>query len=493
LYSPSRLNEAVSAVQQGERALQLYQELGSRPGEAQARFCLVDTLRMGERTGREESRAHAASAAKVLDDLGFEYQPARAQYYIALASAATGDMPGTLAAFERSLELARKSGNAELEPLLLMNLGVASVALGNTVRAAGFYQESVERYRALRNESRAAQILANRGAMLIEQGPQPAEGLRDVQNALKMFQALGDTNFEVFCLQVTAAYYRHMGDHQGAERELNKALTIARGRNLADEIGSLAIDIARSRFEMADYEAARDRLLRAVGDGSSPSSAEARVWLARVHTRRGQFDAADMELRAAEADARASIEGPLRMLLEIARGDLAYERGSPGDADAHFARVVGEQAEGASDELAIEARAALGLLEGERGRHATAEALLRGALDDARRLNLVGLERRCLVYLARMAVDTMRFRQAIVMLEDVPGDASVGPETRMQAHFWRGRAMLGAGSGAEAERELAAARAIAGTLRDQIPAAGRAGFVTRPAVRLALGTQNVRS
>ena len=49
-----------------------------------------------------------------------------------------------------------------------------------------------------------------------------AQALRDMQNALAVFQKLGDRNFEAFCLQLIAVYYRQAGRHADAERELNR-------------------------------------------------------------------------------------------------------------------------------------------------------------------------------------------------------------------------------------------------------------------------------
>ena len=50
--------------------------------------------------------------------------------------------------------------------------------------------------------SDAAQQQANSAALRIEYGDQPEEGLRDMQNALAVFEKLGDKNFEAFGLRV---------------------------------------------------------------------------------------------------------------------------------------------------------------------------------------------------------------------------------------------------------------------------------------------------
>ena len=131
-------------------------------------------------------------------------------------------------------------------------------------RAAGYYEQSAKLYEALGDEPRAAQIEANAGAMRVEFGLDSDAGLRAVQNALAVFRKLGDRNFEVFAAQVTAAYHRYGGRHADAERELNRALAIAKERNLDDSIavpdhgpGAIAARPRRlrERAEAADQRA----------------------------------------------------------------------------------------------------------------------------------------------------------------------------------------------------------------------------------------------
>ena len=97
--------------------------------------------------------------------------------------------------------------------------------------------------------------------------------LTSFQNALAVFQKLGDKNFEVFCLQVIAAYYRQTGRHADAERELNRAMAVARERDLQDDAVSLTIDLARSQIEAGAYAAAWTKQQRSAEEGAVEVSA----------------------------------------------------------------------------------------------------------------------------------------------------------------------------------------------------------------------------
>ena len=57
-----------------------------------------------------------------------------------------------------------------------MNLGVTHEALGNRSRASDYYQQSFRLYESLGDEARAAQIQANRAALLIQSGINAEKG-----------------------------------------------------------------------------------------------------------------------------------------------------------------------------------------------------------------------------------------------------------------------------------------------------------------------------
>ena len=126
--------------------------------------------------------------------MGRTYNVARADYYIALLAGVQGRYAEAVALGDKALTSAAAAGNVSVQPLNLINLGVASVALGQRQTAAGYYQQAYKVYQSWRDELRAAQTQANRGAMLIEYG-NPEEGLRDAQNARAVAESLKTRRF----------------------------------------------------------------------------------------------------------------------------------------------------------------------------------------------------------------------------------------------------------------------------------------------------------
>jgi len=487
LYGPARQNERADARDHGQRALAAYRALGDRGGEAHALMCLTEMLRVGRDEDRREARRNADAALNILNDLRFTYSLPRGEFYVAMAAAAQGNIPEAAGAFEKALASARSGENRVLEPLLLMNLGVAAVMLGNRSRAVEYYRQSSELYEALGDERRAAEQQANSAALRIEHGDQPADALREIQNALGVFRKLGDKNFEVFCLKMIAAYYQQVGRHPEAVLALNQAIAIARERNLEDEIASLTIDLARSRIEEGDYPTAIARLLEALGDGSGPNASAARIHLGRVRTRLGEVAAADAELGQASRIARGS---DLLPLLDLVRGELAYETGRLSDARLYVGRAAARITEDLPDAASIEARAYLGLLDALAGRPAEGRTGVQLSLEQARRMARFALEARCRLFLAQIDLAQRRFDQALGALDGIPPDSAaqtIGPELRAQVHYWRSQALAGRGDRAGAQTELGMARQIVEKLRASLSEEERAGFSARPDIRRIIG------
>lgn len=485
----NRLIEPAQAREYGRRALAGYQTLGNRGGEAQALFCLTDTLRTGTPAERQEAGRHAAAAMTILEELKSEYNLPRAHYYVAAAAIAQGDASGAAASWTTALEGARQTGNGVLEPLVSMNLGVAYSALGNPLLASDYYQRSSRVYEALGYESRAAQLLANSAALAIEYGTSPQDALRDVQNALAVIQKLNDRNFELFCRRLLARYYRYAGRRSDAERELYSAIALANERDQNDEIAPLTIDLGVSRFEAGDYPAARDLLKTALGSGTGPDAPGARIHLGRLHARLGDFAAAAAELELAAAGVEARGDSDLRPLLSLAAGELAYERGRPTEARDHLTRAAAFWTEKLTDAASVEAQAYLGLLDMQEGRSAQGAGRVQASLDQARRMGRVALEAKCRLFLARISLQERKFGEAIAILDGMPpqGAQAVGGEMEALVHYWRSRALTAQGHLDRAETERREARRQAEALRETLPERDRSSFSNRPDIRLLIG------
>lgn len=483
----NRVNESARAKDHAQRALTKFRALGARGGEAQALFCLTDTLRIGSVDDRRAARASADAALAMLQQLDYRYNLPRAYNYVALAAGTQGNRAEAVTYWEKALAAAIEAGNVVLQPRVLNNLGVTHEALGNRSRAVEYYQQSYTLNEALGDEVEAARNRANAGALLIAYGGDQADGLRDVDVALAVFRKVGDRNFEVFCLQLIAAADRFAGRHEEAERELNRALAIAREHDLDDKVVSLTVDLAQSRLELGDYAAARELLVQASTTGSGPKALEARIRLGQVAARLGDAAGAASELARAASDLQEGGDRMLLPLLELVTGEAAAEAGRAVEARAHFARAAALSTDTLPDAAAVEATVALAALDaGARPREA--EASLRQALDLSAQMGRVALQARARVALAQVYVARRNASEALRVLNAFPadGERTIGREMEAQVHYWKSRGLRLAGQSDAADAEATKGRQLLEALRASLPARYRAGFSARAAISVPL-------
>jgi|SoiMethySBSTD1v2_1073268.scaffolds.fasta_scaffold00036_119 tetratricopeptide (TPR) repeat protein len=483
LYSPSRLNETVRAEDQGRLARTEYARRGDRALEAQALFCLIDVLRVGDRSKRDEAVRFAREALNVLEQArDRDYNIPRAHNYVALAAEAQGDLDAAVVAWERALTGARVVGNKLLEPLVLMNLGVTQESMGNRERALEYHKQSIAVYERLGDQQRAAEHLANVGSLLIEYAGRPEEGVRDVQTALAVFRDRKNKDFEAYCLRVLSWYHRNAGRHAESERLLNEALSIVRVNGLLNEVSPITIDLARARLLSGDYGGARDRLAGIVSTAGQ-DEAEARIVLAAAHARLGNPGAADEQLQRA----RPGVETrrALQPAFAFVQGEVAMNSGRLNDARAHFAQASQLWTDAFPDPASVEALAYVGLLE-TRGSVRVAVAKLESALKQAQAIGSMSLVSRVRILMARRLIEAGDGHGASRVLVDLPTDDVIGPELKSEGHFWRGRAYGLIGDRTAAQREMQLARDLMEQFRRSLPTEDRERFASRSDIRRIL-------
>ena len=198
-----RLNNPTAARQHGETALTAFRAIGASAGEAQALFCLTETLRRGSESDRAAALENAQAALKVLAPLQYRDNLARAHHYVALAFEAQGRLDDASKAWSQALPIARDTNNL-LATTVLMNLGATSEKLGRRSQAIEFLRQSASGFEELGDQNRAAQNQFNIGTILVQYGGGWKEGLKDVQSALPVFVEYRDVNFQVAAKQVIA-------------------------------------------------------------------------------------------------------------------------------------------------------------------------------------------------------------------------------------------------------------------------------------------------
>jgi tetratricopeptide (TPR) repeat protein len=478
----TRLNNPTAARQHGRTALTAFREIGAPAGEAQALFCLTESLRRGSESDRTEALDDAQAALRALEPLRYRDNLARAHHYVALAFEAQGRLADASKAWMESLPLARDS-NSLLATTVLMNLGATSDKLGRRSEAIDFLRQSASGYEELGDQNRAAQNQFNIGTILVQYGGGWKEGLKDVQGARAVFEQYRDVNFQVAAKQVIATYNRYAGQRQAAERELSQALALAQKADLDYEIATTQIRRAQVRLDDGEYESARSLLVDALGRASGRDGVEARIVLARTLLRQGDLLAAGESLQAAGELLGDSDDAGMLPPFHAVSGELAYEMGNARVAQQHFRAAAAFLTEDLEDPDAALARAYLGMADADDSRYDPGRQAIGRTLETARRMGHVSLEARCRIYLARTALLRGRTAEAMSELQMVPGDdveRAIDREVRAQVHYWTSQALKARGDAESAALQLDAARKIIESLAVKLPESMRDRFRNRP-------------
>ena len=489
----NRLDDFANAKKHGRDAVTKYESLGTRYGEVPALFCLAEVLRAGTPEDRQEARRLTDRALMLVQDLGLAYNLSWAYHYVALTRAEEGDLAEGVSFWEKAADAAKSAGNRELEPVVLMNLGVTNARLGKRKRALEFYARSSEAHQAAGNELRAARVLVNRSQLRIDFGDDPDQAVEDVRNALGTFEQQGDKNFQVFSHQALGSYYRYVAQYDSADQELRKALALAQERDLKEDVAALNIDQARVRFDQNDYAGALT-LLDNVGDAFDQQSLHAWIRLGRTRLRLGGFAAARALLRRAD-DSVAKRDTEYLPLLYTTLGELEYESDRSTEARTYFNRAAMMWTDDLPDPASVEANAYAGLIDVRQGQATRGQAAIEFSLAQAAKMRQAAIEVRCRVFLAEALLQAKRPDDALDTLNQIrfDGPATVGPELLAQARYWRGQGLAAQGKSDEADVEMRAARQLLDAVLAELPERDRQGFGMRPDIRRILGEAGVRS
>jgi tetratricopeptide (TPR) repeat protein len=449
----NRLQEGPNAIIEGRTALEGYRTHKWRGAEALAMFCLVDALRAGEAADRPQAVDLANQAHGILSALGFTYNLPRATYYQGLAAAEQGDLTAAVALWDRALADAEAAHNRPLQPIILNNLGVANNRLGKPALASRQLTTSAAIYESTGEERRAARQQYNSAVLRINYSVNDDAVLRDVDNALAVVRRQGDTDFEVGAYETKALFFRQVGRFQDAERELNRALELARRHGLTLRVVAVTLAQARLHWHRSQYAEVLSTIA-SLENLSWRSSIEARTLQARALIRLGDFDGARQLLDGAGADLDRRDDSGLRPALHLAAGELHYQAGHLREAADEFQRVAALWRDDFAEEAVVESAAYLGLIEVLQGR-AAGIARLTAGVNHASATRRGPLETRLRVLLAAAYTAINRRVDAVRVSATMPQlGQPMGADWLAQVHYWRGRAASDA-SASQAEYEAA--------------------------------------
>jgi serine/threonine protein kinase/tetratricopeptide (TPR) repeat protein len=476
----ARRDDLSRAREHAALAIAQYREMGFKSGEAQARLCEADVLRLGGAGDRGQALGASFDALGVFDALGEKFNEARAHHYVAVALGGEGREAEAVNSWTRALAGAQATGNRALEGAVLNNLGVASEALGRRRQSLAYYEQSVALNEALGDEREAARAQVNAAAVLVEFGPSPDDGVRRVQSALTVFRKIGDKSFEVLGLRVQGAYHRNAGRTREAEQFFDQALAIARERGFEDSAQGVRLDLARTQLGQGRYAEAAASLEGLAREPRSRDSTHAEVLAGVARARLGDTMAAESWFDQAAKDVDTSGDASLTPLLLLSRGELALEQGDQVRALALF-RQAAARADELPDASTVAAAAYRDWLSAGTGKRSP--QALRDAVTRAAALKRSSLEGLCRMLQARMQLEAGDAEGASATLALDPAvESGLDPETAAGVQAVRAELFARLGETARSEAARAEVRRLVATIEQGLPEAARGRFAQRPGI-----------
>jgi serine/threonine protein kinase len=483
----SLLDDYPSSDQHAQAALNGFSALGNRGGEAQALLCSGELQRRQGGSRLPEARKTIERARTIFESLGYQYGLARAYQYLGIAAGDAGDWQAAVTFFEQALNRSRQNGNRQIEALELMNLGVASDALGERRRALDFYQQARDLYTRIGDERRAAEQQVNTSNLIIISGPKAdhADALRRLESAQATLRKLGGVEFDVFATQVAAVNTLYSGHPTDAMRELQVALSRATERHLTSKVVTIGAKLGEAAFLAGNYETARSAFERALESEGGAAGVTPRIGLARVYGRYADFPTARTHLDRALSLIQSRHQLALAPSAYMAAGELAYESGDLRASRDWFEKSASMWTDDLPDAGSVEAKCYQGLVAYLEGKANNGRTLLQASVAQAVKMGRLYLEARCRTHLARLEIGDRHPTTALAVLNQIPraDDGAFGPELSAEIHRWRAVALEATkASGASAEH--AAADALLTKIRADVPETYRDRFGARADIRV---------
>ena len=484
------------AEQHGQAALTSYHALVNRGGEARALLVLGDASR--EQSEYQEALDRFETALKMLLVLGHDLNTARAYGKLGDVYSFVAEQPAeALDYYQKALSGHGEIQDNRLAAVTFMSMGNVYARLGRPTDTLDHWQRSIQLASSYRDDRRTAQVLSNLGSHMIRFGPDPDQGFEYAQRALSVFQEIGNRSWEMFNRQSIGIHHTNAGEYTEALSELQRALPIARAIDDQHSIAGLNYEIARCYFLQNEYGLAREFGEEALAQANEEVGAEARILLARIATRLGEFERPRDSLAAIVSEAEEKQLAELLPQAYAALGELHYEAGENDEAVASFRKALATGSGDIPDAASVEARSYLALLQADEGN--LGRALLDGqqSVEQAKRTGRVYLQARTRLNLARVYLKDGNVQDAVQTLDEGPqtardrqggggsqdGPSRVPPELLAQIYHLRGQASADAELADLAHQQ---AREIVLGLQKSIPESARASFAARASIEVLL-------
>jgi tetratricopeptide (TPR) repeat protein len=307
------------AAEPQTRALEIFRQIGDRPGEALARYELGRIrILAGDLSGAQDAQTQAL---EILQQIGNRPGEACALTELARVRYLVGDLPAAEDDLLRALGISREIGNGLGEAGVLTGLGLVREATGDHAGAEDAQIRALEIYQQLGDLPGEANVLNNLGRVRTLTGD--LTGAQDFQaRGLEIYQQLGNRAGEANILSHLGRVRTLTGDYAGAQDALTRALEIYQQHGNRPGEANVLTYLGRVRHMTGDYPGAQDALTRALEivqrDGARGNEAQALNFYAatiaalgdhpRALTLYQQALAINRELRAPDQEA-ISLEG----------------------------------------------------------------------------------------------------------------------------------------------------------------------------------------
>ena len=231
-------------------ALEIYRQLGNRPGEANA---LIELARVGVMSGDFSGAADGLDRAlEMFRELDNRLGEAIAMADLGRVRSLSGDLPGAADALERALEIYQQLGNRPGEASVLNNLGQMRYVTGDWPGAADAHARALEIFRQLGNRLGEAGALTHLGRVRQLSGDLPGAVQAQTQ-ALEIFRQLGNPGNEAWALNFYAATVAALGDRPHALTLYHQALAMNREQHKVDDEAISLEGIADHHLATGDH------------------------------------------------------------------------------------------------------------------------------------------------------------------------------------------------------------------------------------------------
>ena len=239
-----------SAEARFQHAEELFRSIGNRRGESRSFKGRAAVLSYGPNP--DEALRLFEQAARVQRERGDLEDLARTLYSITGLKAYLGDLAGALSAGEQALEIARRTGDREIEGAVLVKIGDAHVDLGRPEQGMRIYLEA----RPILTEQGATRRLAalfNSMGLASEFTGNMAAAGRHLRRSAEMWLELEDTRAWFNAAYNLAWLHLRIGDLGDAEQLLEELRSAASGDSELAAVQHLGAGI---ELEAGNYDAA---------------------------------------------------------------------------------------------------------------------------------------------------------------------------------------------------------------------------------------------